>query len=71
MGPLGPYLAQPDVEKAAADLRASGATDRRFFSVLYASYQADIVNGVAQLTDPDYVGADVMEAFVDAWNSAN
>jgi hypothetical protein len=59
----------PDVVKAAADLRASGATDRRYFTVIYASYQADIVNGVAALHDPDYVGADVMAAFVDAWNA--
>lgn len=60
---------QPDVEKAAADLRASGATERRFFSVYYAAFEADIVNGVAALTEPDYVGADVMQAFVDAWNA--
>lgn len=59
----------PDVAKAAADLRASGATDRRYFTVIYGSYQADIVNGVAALHDPGYVGADVMAAFVDAWNA--
>jgi hypothetical protein len=59
----------PDAAKAAADLRASGATDRRYFTVIYGSYQADIVNGVAALHDPGYVGADVMAAFVDAWNA--
>jgi hypothetical protein len=60
--------ARPDVTGAAEALRASGAADRRFFSVRYAAFQADIVDGVAALSDPDYVGADVMQAFVDAWN---
>jgi hypothetical protein len=59
----------PDAAKAATDLRASGATDRRYFTVIYGSYQADIVNGVAALHDPGYVGADVMAAFVAAWNA--
>lgn len=58
-----------DVAQAAADLRATGATDGRVFSVRYAAFQADIVDGVATLTDPDYVGADVVIAFVDAWNA--
>jgi hypothetical protein len=60
---------EPDAARAAADLRASGATDRRYFTVIYGSYQADIVNGVAALHDPGYVGADVMAAFVAAWNA--
>ncbi|MGN6501505.1 MAG: hypothetical protein ACTHKX_01215 [Pseudolysinimonas sp.] len=59
----------PDAARAAADLRASGATDRRYFTVIYGSFQADIVNGVAALHDSGYVGADVMVAFVDAWNA--
>ncbi|MCU1416422.1 MAG: hypothetical protein JWP32_596 [Schumannella sp.] len=63
--------AQPDVVKAAADLRSSGATDRRFFSVYYAAFQADIANDVAALSDPGYTGADVLEAFVAAWNAGS
>jgi hypothetical protein len=60
--------ADPDVTVAAAALRASGATDERFFSVRYLNFQVDIANGVAALSDPGYVGADVMQAFADAWN---
>ena len=59
----------PDVDRAVADLRASGATDGRFFSVKYLSFQADIDGGVAAMSDPDYVGADVLKAFVEAWNA--
>ncbi|MBX3193605.1 MAG: hypothetical protein KF727_00715 [Microbacteriaceae bacterium] len=58
----------PDVEAAVRDLRASGATEGRVFSVRYAAFQADIVDGVAALSDPGYVGADVVAAFVEAWN---
>lgn len=60
--------ADPDVTVAAEALRASGAADGRFFSVRHLNFQADIANGVAALTDPDYRGADVMVAFVEAWN---
>lgn len=58
----------PDITTAVADLRASGAADGRFFSVRYLSSQLDIANDVATLADSDYVGADVLEAFVAAWN---
>ncbi|CAN5411524.1 hypothetical protein BH09ACT4_BH09ACT4_25580 [soil metagenome] len=61
--------ADPDVATAAADLRASGAADRRFFSVRYKSFQVDIVNDVAALTRPDYSDAEIMQDFVDAWNA--
>jgi len=60
----------PDVTAAVEALRESGATDARFFSVRYLNFQADIAGGgQAVLTDPGYVGADVMVAFVDAWNA--
>lgn len=57
-----------DPVQAAADLRASGATEGRHFTVRYAAFQADIEDGLAGLHDPGYVGADVLVAFVDAWN---
>jgi hypothetical protein len=60
--------ADPDVVAAAAALRATGATDGRFFSVRYKSFEVNIVDDVAALADPDYVGAEVMQAFVEAWN---
>lgn len=61
--------ADPDVDKAVADLRATGSTERRFVSVRYLNFQVDIVDDVAALADPDYVGAEVMQQFVDAWNA--
>jgi hypothetical protein len=59
----------PDVVTAAADLRASGVTKGRFFSVKYLNAQADIENDVAALADPNYTDPHVLQAFVDAWNA--
>jgi hypothetical protein len=61
--------ADPDVATAVADLRATGVTDRRFFSVKYKSFQLDIVNNVAALSDEGYTGAEVMQQFCDLWNA--
>ena len=60
--------ADPDVATAAAALKASGAVGSRAFTVTYAAYQVSIAGGVATIGDPDYVGGDVMNQFVTAWN---
>lgn len=65
-----PGTSQPDVDKAVADLRATGVTDGRFFSVYYAAFQADIANNIAALSNPDYTDPVVMQSFVDTWNAA-
>jgi hypothetical protein len=62
---------EPDVVTAVADLRASGATVGRTFTMRQKSYELYIIDGVAQIADPDYVGAESMLAFVDAWNAGN
>jgi hypothetical protein len=61
--------AQPDVETAAADLRASGATEGRRFTLRQQNYELYIVDGVAEIGDPDYVGAESMLAFIEIWNA--
>jgi hypothetical protein len=58
----------PDVEAAAADLRASGATEGRVFTIKMQSMEVHITDGVAVIAD-DYVGDEAMLAFVDAWNA--
>ncbi len=60
--------ADPDVAAAAAALKASGAVGSRAFTVTYAAYQVNIAGGVATIGDPDYVGGEVMNQFVTAWN---
>jgi hypothetical protein len=62
--------AQPDVETAAADLRASGATEGRRFTLRQQNYELSIVDGVAEIGDPGYVGAESMLAFIEIWNAA-
>lgn len=59
---------QPDVEAAAADLRASGATVGRVFTMKMQSMEVHITDGVAVIAD-DYVGDEAMLAFVDVWNA--
>lgn len=59
----------PDVVKAAADLRASGVTEGRTFTMKQKSYELYIIDGVAEIADPDYVGAESMLEFVDVWNA--
>ncbi len=59
---------QPDVVTAAADLRASGATEGRVFTIRMQSMEVHITDGVAVIGD-DYTGAESMLAFVDAWNA--
>jgi hypothetical protein len=59
---------EPDVVSAAADLRASGATDGRVFTMKMRSMEVHITDGVAVIAD-DYVGDESMLAFVDAWNA--
>ncbi len=60
---------QPDVETAAADLRASGATRGRTFTLRQQNFELYIIDGVAEIADPTYVGADWMFAFIDIWNA--
>ena len=59
---------EPDVVAAAADLRASGATEGRVFTIKMRSMEVHITDGVAVIAD-DYVGDESMLAFVDAWNA--
>jgi hypothetical protein len=60
---------QPDVETAAADLRASGATKGRTFTLKQQNFELYIIDGVAEIADPNYVGADWMLAFIEIWNA--
>ena len=62
---------QPDVETAAADLRASGATVGRTFTLRQQNFELYIIDGVAEIADPNYTGADWMLAFIEVWNAAN
>jgi hypothetical protein len=62
---------QPDVVTAAADLRASGATVGRTFTIRMQSMEVYITDGVAQIADPGYTSPETMLAFVDAWNAGN
>jgi hypothetical protein len=61
----------PDVETAAADLRASGATKGRTFTLRQQNFELYIIDGVAEIADPGYTGADWMFEFIDIWNAAN
>lgn len=64
-----PVATDPDVVRAAADLRASGAWQGRTFTVIYLSTQLTIVGGVATVGDPNYTDGHVVQGFVDAWNA--
>lgn len=61
----------PDVAKAAKDLRATGLVEKRYFTVIWAAYQVDIANNIATLDNPDYTDPTVAQAFVEAWNALN
>ena len=58
-----------DPVAAAADLKATAACESREFQVHYLNFTVVIASGTAALADPGYVGAELMVAFVDAWNA--
>ncbi len=58
-----------DPAAAAAELKQTSAWNGREFQVHYLNFTVVIVEGVAALADPGYVGAELMVEFVDAWNA--